>query len=84
MSNRGKSNDNAMAENFFSILKEACIPRHKPATFSEANEMIDRYIHCYSQECIQLKNQFPPSEGLFVLAAQAGAVMTRHWPETGG
>ena len=32
-----------MAENFFSILKTECIYRHKPATFSEANEMIDRY-----------------------------------------
>ena len=32
-------------KNFFSILKTECIYRHKPATFSEANKMIDRYIH---------------------------------------
>ena len=44
-----------MAENFFSILKIKCIYRHKPATFSEANEVIDRYIHFYNHECIQLK-----------------------------
>ena len=41
----GNPYDNAMAKNFFSILKKECIYRHKPATFSEANEMIDRYIH---------------------------------------
>lgn len=45
MSRRGTPYDNATAENFFSILKTECIYRHKPATFSEANEMIDRYIH---------------------------------------
>ena len=38
MSRRGNPYDNAMAENFFSILKTECIYRHKPATFSEANE----------------------------------------------
>ena len=37
---KGNPYDNAMAENFFSILKTECIYRHKPATFSEANEMI--------------------------------------------
>ena len=46
MSRRGNPYDNAMAENFFSILKTECIYRHKPETFSEANEMIDRYISC--------------------------------------
>ena len=55
MSRRGNPYDNAMAENFFSILKTECIYRHKPATFSEANEMIDRYIHFYNHERIQLK-----------------------------
>ena len=49
-----------MAENFFSILKTECIYRHKPATFSEANEMIDRYIHFYNHERIQLKNGRAP------------------------
>ncbi len=36
-SRKGEPYDNAMAENFFSILKIGCIYRHKPATFSEAN-----------------------------------------------
>ena len=48
MSRRGNPYDNAMAENFFSILKTECIYRHKPKTFSEANDMIDRYIHFYN------------------------------------
>ena len=60
MSRRGTPYDNAMAENFFSILKTECIYRHKPATFSEANEMIDRYIHFYNHERIQLKTGEAP------------------------
>ena len=49
-----------MAENFFSILKTECIYRHKPASFCEANEMIDRYIHFYNHERIQLKTGEAP------------------------
>ena len=60
MSRRGNPYDNAMAENFFSILKTECIYRHKPATFSEANQMIDRYIHFYNHERIQLKTGEAP------------------------
>ncbi|HIV89247.1 MAG TPA: DDE-type integrase/transposase/recombinase, partial [Candidatus Ruthenibacterium merdipullorum] len=60
MSRQGNPYDNAMAENFFSILKTECIYRHKPATFSEANEMIDRYIHFYNHERIQLKTGEAP------------------------
>lgn len=60
MSRRGNPYDNAMAENFFSILKTECIYRHKPATFSEANEMIDRYIHFYNYERIQFKTGEAP------------------------
>ena len=60
MSRRGNPYDNAMAENFFSILKTECIYRHKPATFSEANEMIDRYIHFYNHERIQTKTGVAP------------------------
>ena len=60
MSRKGNPYDNAMAENFFPILKTECIYRHKPATFSEANEMIDRYIHFYNYERIQLKTGEAP------------------------
>ena len=60
MSRRGNPDGNAMAENFFSILKTECIYRHKPATFSEANEMIDRYIYFYNHERIQLKTGVAP------------------------
>ena len=60
MSRCGNPYDNAMAENFFSILKTECIYRHKPATFSEANDMIDRYIHFYNHERIQSKTGVAP------------------------
>ena len=60
MSRRGNCYDNAMAENFFSILKTECIYRHKPETFREANEMIDRYIYFYNHERIQLKTGVAP------------------------
>ena len=60
MSRRGNCYDNAMAENFFSILKTECIYRHKPVSFKEANEMIDRYIQFYNHERIQLKTGVAP------------------------
>ena len=60
MSRRGNPYDNAMAENFFSILKTECIYRHKPSTLSEAKEMIDRYIHFYNHERIQSKTGVAP------------------------
>ena len=60
MSRRGNCYDNAMAENFFSILKVECLYRHKPASFSEANQMIDCYIHFYNHERIQLKTGAAP------------------------
>ena len=60
MSRRGNCYDNAMAENFFSILKTECIYRHKPATFSEANKMIVRFIHFYNNERIQVKTGVAP------------------------
>lgn len=60
MSRRGNPYDNAMAENFFSILKTECIYHHKPATFAEANEMIDRFICFYNHERIQLKTGEAP------------------------
>lgn len=53
MSRKGNPYDNAMAENFFSILKTKCIYRHKPNTFREADDLIDRYIYFYNHERIQ-------------------------------
>ena len=47
MSRKGNPYDNAMAENFFSILKTECIYRHKPKTIWE-------------DECIQLKTGSTP------------------------
>ena len=60
MSRRGNPYDNAMAENFFSILKTKCIYRHKPQSFTEANEMIDNYIRFYNRERIQTKTGAAP------------------------
>ena len=44
MLRRGNCYDNALAENFFGILKAECIYRHKPKTFEEARKLIDDYI----------------------------------------
>ena len=60
MSSKGNPYDNAMAENFFSILKTECIYRHKTKTFKEANDLIDRYIHFYNHERIQNKTGVAP------------------------
>ena len=60
MSRKGNPYDNAMAENFFSILKTECIYRHKPKTFNEANDLIDRYIYFYNHERIQNKTGVAP------------------------
>ena len=60
MSRRGNCYDNAMAENFFSILKVECIYRHKPKTLREARDLIDRYIHFYNRERIQNKTGVAP------------------------
>ena len=60
MSRRGNCYDNALAENFFGILKTECIYRHKPESFEEANKMIDDYIYFYNHERIQLKTGLPP------------------------
>ncbi len=60
MSRRGNCYDNAMAENFFSILKTECIYRHQPKTFAEANLLIDNYIYFYNHQRIQLKTGEAP------------------------
>ena len=60
MSRRGNPYDNAMAENFFSILKTESIYRYKPRTLSEAQRMIDEYIYFYNHERIQTKTGVAP------------------------
>ncbi len=62
MSRRGNCYDNAMAENFFSILKTECLNRHKPKTFEQARLLIDNYIRFYNHERIQLKTKLTPLE----------------------
>lgn len=60
MSRRGNCYDNAMAENFFSILKTECIYRAKPVSFAQARFLIDEYIWFYNNERIQLKTGEAP------------------------
>ena len=62
MSRRGNPYDNALAENFFSILKTECIYRQKIATFEEARQLIDDYIYFYNHQRIQLKTKLTPLE----------------------
>ena len=62
MSRRGNPYDNALAENFFSILKTECIYRTKISTFEEARRMIDDYIYFYNHQRIQLKTKLTPLE----------------------
>ena len=62
MSRRGNPYDNALAENFFSILKTECIYRAKLQTYEEANLLIDEYIHFYNNLRIQLKSKLTPLE----------------------
>ena len=62
MSRRGNPYDNALAENFFSILKTECINRVKLRTYEEARLLIDEYIYFYNHERIQLKTKLTPLE----------------------
>ena len=62
MSRRGNPYDNALAENFFSILKTECIYRVKLKTYEEARLLISQYIHFYNNERIQLKTKLTPLE----------------------
>ena len=62
MSRRGNPYDNALAENFFSILKTECIYRTKIATLAEARELIDDYIYFYNNQRIQTKTKLTPLE----------------------
>ena len=62
MSRRGNPYDNAMAENFFSILKTECVYRTKLRTYEEARLLIGQYIDFYNNERIQLKTKLTPIE----------------------
>ena len=62
MSRRGNPYDNALAENFFSILKTECIHRVKLRTFAEAEQVIDEYIHFYNHVRLQSKTKLTPVE----------------------
>lgn len=62
MSRKGNPYDNAMAENFFSILKAECINRVKLETYDEARQIIDEYIYFYNNQRIQLKTKLTPYE----------------------
>ena len=62
MSRRGNPYDNALAENFFSILKTECIYRTKIHSYEEARLLIAAYIDFYNNERIQLKTKLTPHE----------------------
>ena len=62
MSRRVNPYDNALAENFFSILKTECIHRVKIKAFSEAKRLIDDYIYFYNHQRIQMKTKLTPME----------------------
>ena len=62
MSRRGNPYDNALAENFFSILKTECINRVKLAGYEEAGLLIAEYINFYNNYRIQTKTKLTPLE----------------------
>ena len=62
MSRRGNPYDNALAENFFSILKTECIYRTKLRTYEEARLLVGEYIHFYNYQRIQFKTKLTPME----------------------
>ena len=62
MSRRGNPYDNALAENFFSILKTECIHRVKLRSYEEARLLIAEYINFYNNHRIQYKTKQIPIE----------------------
>lgn len=62
MSRRGNPYDNALAENFFSILKTECIHRVKLQTYEQASLLIGQYIDFYNNYRIQTKTKLTPLE----------------------
>ena len=62
MSRRGNPYDNALAENFFSILKTECIHRVKLKTYEQARLLIGEYFNYYNNYRIQTKTKLTPFE----------------------
>ena len=62
MSRKGNLYDNALAENFFSILKTECIYRTELKSYEDARLLIDEYIYFYNNERLQLKTKLTPFE----------------------
>lgn len=62
MSRRGNPYDNALAENFFSILKTECIYRVKLATYEETSLLIGECINFYNNFRIQTTTKLTPLE----------------------
>ena len=62
MSRRGNPYDNALAENFFSILKTECVHRVKLSGYDEASLIISEYINFYNNYRIQTKTKLTPLE----------------------
>lgn len=62
MSRRGNPYDNALAENFFSILKTECIHRVKFAGYDVARLIISEFINFYNNYRIQTKTKLTPLE----------------------
>ena len=62
MSRRGNPYDNALAENFFSILKTECVHRVKLKTYEHARQLIGEYIDYYNNYRIQTKTKLTPLE----------------------
>ena len=62
MSRRGNPYDNALAENFFSILKTECIHRVKLSGYDEARLFISEYINFYNNYRIQTKTKLTQLE----------------------
>lgn len=62
MSRRGNPYDNALAENFFSILKTECIHRVKFAGYDMAHLIISEFINFYNNYRIQTKTKLTPLE----------------------
>lgn len=62
MSRRANPYDNALAENFFGMLKTECIYLVKPQTIREAKCLVSDYIHYFNHHRICLESKLTPLE----------------------